>query len=186
MIRFLSHDDTIPAAVCCVLMLIPICLHLAFIHASSLPRRQHACHPCNRHKPRLEYIHTCLHTHTRTHIHTFTFIHTCTQTHTHTHTHTHIHTHLGQVSGGKAGEAPNNVDMNDDDDMHTVRYQGEFQQADADGNGKLSWEEWSKMLYHEEPQHPRCVGRSCTCCIPRHMHTVCLCEKRAYYMIRAL
>ena len=61
---------------------------------------------------------------------------------------------MAQLSGGKAGDAPKEVD-DKDNDLHTQRYQGEFKQADADGNGKLSWEEWSKMLYHEDPQRPK-------------------------------
>ncbi len=63
------------------------------------------------------------------------------------------------MSGGKAGEAPTNIEINDDD-IATKRYQGEFEQADTDSNGKLAWNEWTKMLYHENPQHPRYV---CVC-----------------------
>jgi len=39
----------------------------------------------------------------------------------------------------------------------SLRWKEEFRNADQDTDGKLSWEEWVAMLFHEDPQSPKFV-----------------------------
>mmetsp|Transcript_309 Transcript_309/g.833 ORF Transcript_309/g.833 Transcript_309/m.833 type:complete len:179 (-) Transcript_309:70-606(-) len=59
---------------------------------------------------------------------------------------------LYEVSGGKAGEEPGPGSMEEDE---RKRWTDEFELHDRDKDGKLSWDDWVLMVYHENPQRPR-------------------------------